>query len=69
MIRVTRKARYVPPFKVGDLVRNKEFGPDAIPRRVDAVGRDEPFVGYVMVSGMLGWHAATRFEKVPTNNK
>jgi len=49
-----------PPFEVGDMVR--EIG-GRVTRRVDAVGRDEPFVGYIMVSGVLGWCAATRFER------
>jgi hypothetical protein len=58
---MTRKPSKITPFQVGDMVREKGFN---IPRRVDAVGRDEPFVGYIMVSGMVGWHTATRFEKV-----
>jgi hypothetical protein len=48
------------PLKPGDTVRN-----GGLYHNVEAVGRGDMLAGYIMVSGLLGWHAANRFEKVP----
>ena len=48
-------------FKVGDMVRQIEFGPSAMPRRVIEVGEAD----YIRVAGLLGWHSARSFVLAP----
>lgn len=51
-------------LRTGDLVRVVERGPDAIVREVLAVGETEHVLGYVKVSGILGFAHGRRFRKV-----
>jgi hypothetical protein len=51
------------PIRVGDIVRQCHFGPKALPRTVEQIGCDDHTAGHVVVTGLLGWHLAKRFEK------
>lgn len=61
MTNTSRKPKEFPKFEVGNMVQKTEYGPMAEHRRVEAVGEQDHVIGYIQVSGLLGWHSARRF--------
>ena len=59
----SRKPKEFPRFDVGDMVQKIEYGPTAQLRRVEAIGNQDYTLGYIRVSGLLGWHSARGFVK------
>lgn len=60
---MTKSPKIFPFFKVGDTVRKIEWGPKAELRTVEAVGDQDHTLGYIKVSGLIGWHSARGFAK------
>jgi hypothetical protein len=63
MTKTARKPKEFPKFEVGDIVQKIEWGPKAEHRKIEAVGDQPHTLGYVQVSGLLGWHSARGFAK------
>jgi hypothetical protein len=63
MEKAARKPKEFPKFEVGDIVQKIEWGPTAERRTVEAVGDQDHTLGYIKVSGLIGWHSARGFVK------
>jgi hypothetical protein len=64
MAKAASKPKEFPKFNVGDVVQKIAYGPMAEHRTIEAVGEQDHVLGYVQVSGLLGWHSARGFAPV-----